>query len=545
MSQPEEDTFEISNNQRFRVRGMNVMLTLTGDSLTTEQQMDDLLRRIGVQSHNQVLEYYLSKPALTTSGLKHQHLYVKLKSPTSFQGNPIVKHTDGTQQKLYNVTTRRYTERTKNYEQYIEYIKKHGMQIQYRNPNYEGEKKDEGLQGVIRNFIQNPNQQEAEEYFAEIRPKEWYLSKEKWIRAYEEEHAKRRMEEEREKALEGLLPFKQNLPEAIRIKQWINEHKPKDTLERRFQRDKILFVVGNTKLGKTEYIDKMITYNSAFKAFKMKGTIDWSAYNNKIDYDFYIIDDPAIENFEKGRYILEILKSITTTRNGTVTINVKYSHRNVKHAPIIYLCNSEQYIQMWNIARYSKNEAWLRENSQVVQITERLYYTPNELENLMATEEPQPQQQENQPIENQQPPTQEQQVPPEQVPENSMEEESDYVKELSDFFQNKGIPLTEDQIKLLKEYDFGAPQEQFTEDDKDIADQESYYDHLALTRGKKYSRMIRKQDMMDQIEDDAEDDEETDDEYEDEYDDRLDYRRKFYSKAPKEPKTGDYEIIYD
>ena len=39
------------------------------------------------------------------------------------------------------------------------------------------------------------------------------------------------------------------------------------------------------------------------------------------------------------------------------------------------------------------------------------------------------------------------------------------------------------------------------------------------------------------------DDEDTEEEYEDDY--GNDYRKNFYSKAPKQPKNSDYEIIYD
>ena len=343
--------------------------TIRGSPVTEKQDMDYLFNIFAGRNMDNVAEIALSAPEEGTTEKSHQHLAVLLKENKKINIPQAIKLPSGKMIMVYANQMTTYSQETKDIFKLIEYMEKEKPCIyHYTAPDakkHARKSKKVAWDTAIKEAVNMPTLASAERYLFDHSPSD-YLRNQKlfqgmYIRKHEREN------QMKETYNPNLLPFK-DLPQTQQIMDWVT----KSSLNNR-KRNGILFIVGPTKTGKTEFIIQNVyrKYNS----FLMRGNYLWDKYDSTDRFIKFLIFDDVDPTMQMVRDI----KALTSTKNITTQMNIKYGYASVKSAPCIILMNENNYQKYWKDVGYAKETDWYKKNSLIIKIDEFLYPLKSEL----------------------------------------------------------------------------------------------------------------------------------------------------------------------
>lgn len=302
----------------------------------------------------------------------HQHCLVILKENYRFQKVPKFIDHDGNVYTINFGEVRAYSKHTGDFKYYIYYIRKHSSNIQkaYYSINNgflneQGEQIKDKNEKVsydhdIQSALEMDNLQEALSYMDDRHPARFLKDEQQFRRKWYGKHLEDIRREQMKR--DDLAPFKEDLQAVQDIRKWVAM-----SLANKRRRMGNLFIVGPSKMGKSEFIIQEIYLKH--KCFLMKGDFDFTGYNEDENYDFIIFDDVNYMRADN----LERIRSITSTVNAPVIIDIKYGSKTVISKPIIHLINEHQYNNIIATIKRSHSQEWWYQNMTTVKITEPLF----------------------------------------------------------------------------------------------------------------------------------------------------------------------------
>lgn len=346
-----------------------LVATIRGSPVTEKQDMDFLFNIFAARNMNNVAEIALSAPERGTTEQSHQHLAVLLKENKKVVIPQAIKLPSGKMIMIYANQMTTYSQETKDIVKLIEYMEKEKPCIHhYTAPDAKKnarKSKKVAWDTAIKEAINMPTLASAERYLFDHSASD-YLRQQKTFQAmYMRKHE--RENQMKETYNPNLLPFK-DLPETQQIMDWVNRASVNSR-----KRNGILFIVGPTKTGKTEFIIQNVyrKYNS----FLMRGNYLWDKYDSTDRHIKFLIFDDVDPTMQMVRDI----KALTSTKNTPTQMNIKYGFAVVKSAPCIILMNENNYEKYWKDVGYAKETEWYRKNSVIIKIDDFLYPLKSEL----------------------------------------------------------------------------------------------------------------------------------------------------------------------
>lgn len=350
--------------------GSGMTATIKGSPITDKRDIDYLLSIYARGSMNNVLEAALSFPEKGMVEQSHQHFVITLKENKNMRIPEALKLPSGKMVMIYNRPLTQYSQETKDIEKLIDYMEKKGEKCvyHYKAPDFDkhlGKSKRISWSKHVENALGMPTLKQASDYLKGIDTQKWIDKKKGIISEYQQKH-------EREIQLRAtykpdLLPFKE-LPETEQIMNWV-----KTASANNRRRNGILFIVGPTKTGKTEFIIQNV-YRK-YDSFLMRGNYMWDKFDSEHEgLKFLIFDDVHPE-----MQMIKDIKSLTSTKKVPTQMNVKYSFAVVKSCPCIILMNENNYNQYWKLIGYANETEWYKRNSVIIKIEELLYPLKSEL----------------------------------------------------------------------------------------------------------------------------------------------------------------------
>lgn len=349
-----------------------LVATIRGSPVTEKQDMDFLFNIFAARNMNNVAEIALSAPEHGTTEQSHQHLAVLLKENKKVVIPQAVKLPSGKMIMIYANQMTTYSQETKDIVKLIEYMEKEKPCIHhYTAPdakNSARKSKKVAWDTAIKEAINMPTLASAERYLFDHSASD-YLRQQKTFQAmYMRKHE--RENQMKETYNPNLLPFK-DLPETQQIMDWVNRASVNNR-----KRNGILFIVGPTKTGKTEFIIQNV-YRK-YHSFLMRGNYLWDKYDSTDRHIKFLIFDDVDPTMQMVRDI----KALTSTKNTPTQMNIKYGFAVVKSAPCIILMNENNYEKYWKDIGYAKETDWYRKNSVIIKIEDFLYPLKSELRKM-------------------------------------------------------------------------------------------------------------------------------------------------------------------
>lgn len=353
--------------------GYGMTATIKGSPVTEKRDIDYILAIYAKGNMNEVLEAAISYPEKGKIEQSHQHLAVTLKNAKNLVLPEALKLPSGKMIMIYNKPLTQYSQDTKDISKLIAYMEKDGEKCIYHYKaqdfdKYIGKTKRIPWARHVENALGMPTLKQAADYLRGIDAQKWIDKKKGFIAEYQQKH-------ERENQLKAtykpdLLPFK-DLPETKQIIDWVQ----RASINNR-KRNGVLFIVGPTKTGKTEFVIQNV-YRK-YDSFLMRGNYMWDKFDSEHDgLKFLIFDDVHPE-----MQMVKDIKALTSTKKIPTQMNVKYGYAVVKSCPCIILMNENNYEQYWRLIGYAKETEWYKRNSLIVKIDDFLYPLKSELRKM-------------------------------------------------------------------------------------------------------------------------------------------------------------------
>lgn len=383
LENPEEDywnpaeRFGIDANGNEKIKSIpyttsGLSMTFRGSPVTEPEDIEYLVNIFAARNMDNVAEVALSAPEKGTMERAHQHMAVLLKQTKQVIVPQAARLPSGKMIMIFTNHMTTYSQETKDMEKLVEYYEKEKPCIyHFRAPDadkYANKQKKVAWNTAIKEAMNMPSLASAERYLFDHSPSD-FLTKKK---TFESEYMKKHEREIQLKATynPNLLPFKET-EETEQIMNWVQ----RASINNR-KRNGILFIVGPTKTGKTEFIIQNVyrKYNS----FLMRGNYLWDKYDSTDkNIKFLIFDDvdPTIQ-------MVRDIKALTSTKKIPTQMNVKYGFAIVNSAPCIILMNENNYAKYWKDIGYAKETEWYKKNSLIVKIEDFLYPLKSELRKM-------------------------------------------------------------------------------------------------------------------------------------------------------------------
>lgn len=381
--QPEEDYWnpaerfgiDANGNEQIKTHDFvtgGTTIFIEGSPVTEKQDIDYLLNIFSGRDTKNILEAALSQPELGHVQGSHQHMAVLLKENKRIKAPEALILPSGKRIMLFTNQMTLYSQETKDISKLIEYIEKDKKPCIYHYIAPDADKVKKGKRipwsQAIKNALEMGDLRIAENYLLDHSADKFLTARKNFESQYLKKH-------EREIQLRAtykpdLLPFKY-LPETEQIMNWV-----KSASVNNRKRNGILFIIGPTKTGKTEFIIQNVyrKYNS----FLMRGNYMWDKFDsNQKDLKFLIFDDVHPE-----MQMIKDVKALTSTKKVPTQMNVKYGFAVVKSCPCIILMNENNYNHYWKLVGYANETEWYRRNSVIVKIEDFLYPLKSELRKM-------------------------------------------------------------------------------------------------------------------------------------------------------------------
>ena len=313
----------------------------------------------------------IGSPEKSPTGV-HQHCIVVLKENFRFQRVPKFTDSEGNIYTINFTNENAFTKKTGNITWYLKYIRKDSPNpseafFAINNGFFDehGQQKGElapkaSYDHDIATSLEMTEMRDAINYMSERHPSKFLKDEQnfrkRWLGKHYDEIQKRNL------LREDLEPFKEELKCIKDIRTWIGR-----SLADPKRRMGNLFIVGPSKMGKTEFVIQEIYLKHP--CYLMKGDFDFTGYNEDEDYKFIIFDDVNYMRADN----LERIRSLTSSIDNPVIINIKYGSRTVNSRPIIHLINDHQYQNIvWTIKRTHSTD-WWGQNMTTVRVDEPLF----------------------------------------------------------------------------------------------------------------------------------------------------------------------------
>lgn len=353
--------------------GSGMTATIKGSPVSDRRDIEYLLSIYARGNMNNVLEAALSFPEKGMIEQSHQHFVITLKENKNMRIPEALKLPSGRMIMIYNKPLTQYSQETKDIEKLINYMEKQGNKCIYhfKAPDFDkhiGKPKRISWSKHVENALGMPTLKQASDYLKGIDAQKWIDKKKGIIAEYQQKH-------EREIQLRAtykpdLLPFKET-EETQQILNWVQ----RASLNNR-KRNGILFIVGPTKTGKTEFIIQNV-YRK-YDSFLMRGNYMWDKFDSEHEgLKFLIFDDVHPE-----MQMIKDIKALTSTKKIPTQMNIKYGYAVVKSCPCIILMNENNYDQYWRLIGYAKETEWYKKNSLIIKIDDFLYPLKSELRKM-------------------------------------------------------------------------------------------------------------------------------------------------------------------
>ena len=338
-------------------------------------------------------EYY--KEGIHT-GNQHQHIYLHYDNVHEFHRTNKYDDGNGNVGILNIKTISDYSMYSGDFTKWLEYIRKDNPKpgspfISYKDPSFnmenintplnkDGKKYQYG--SVLAQALKMTDYNEATQFLMANNP-EKYLSgmknfKTAWINKHGHEEELNHLRDQYEKR--DINPWKEYLPEVQEIRKWIY------TAAKTNDRMKALFIVGKSKLGKTDFIN--LEARLKFPCFTLRGDGRFTGYDEDRNYKFIVFDDVK---WKESAQITD-LKALISSYGSKANMDVKYDIKRVTSRPCMFVMNPSDYKLFWKkIYRLGDTEWWMQ-NTKVINLTKPIFYTKKELDSLkeMSEENTQP-----------------------------------------------------------------------------------------------------------------------------------------------------------
>lgn len=378
--QPEEDYWnpaerfgiDANGNEQIRTHDLitgGTTVFIEGSPVTEQRDIDYLLNIFSGRDMNNILEAAISQPETGHIQGTHQHMAILLKENKRIKAPEGVILPSGKRVMLFTNQMTLYSQETKDISKLIEYMEKDKKPCIYHYTAPDADKIKKGKRitwsQAIKNALEMQDLRIAESYLLDHSADKFLTARKNFESQYLKKH-------EREIQLRAtykpdLLPFKE-LPETEQIMNWVKAASVNNR-----KRNGILFIVGPTKTGKTEFVIQNVyrKYNS----FLMRGNYMWDKFDsNQKDLKFLIFDDVHPE-----MQMIKDIKALTSTKKIPTQMNVKYGYAVVKSCPCIILMNENNYENYWKLVGYAKETDWYKRNCVIIKIEEFLYPLKSEL----------------------------------------------------------------------------------------------------------------------------------------------------------------------
>lgn len=378
----------IRNGKRIDRTNHRFLFFIHGNAPLTNRDDMTALANLFCKNKKDILYVEIGNPEQGRNGTYHQHCLIVLKENYRFCKRPVFTSADGTVYTINFTNENGYSKATGDLNYYLKYMRKgsnepdkpylhvdHG----FLNPETGDQKKDDKKPSYdhdLNTAALMDNLQDAVNYLRDRHPARFIKDEGNFKRIWYGKH----MDELTRKQYyrDDLFPFKTDEEcKAIRL---INNF-VREVIYHPMKRMGNLFVVGPSKMGKSEYIIQNVFLK--YPCFLMKGDFDFTGYDEEKDYKFIIFDDVNYMRADN----LERIRSLTSSINASVLINIKYGTRIVKSRPIIHLINEHQYQNIRLTISRAGSGDWWHDNMHTVKVTEPLFTIPPKKKMEQVTEQ--------------------------------------------------------------------------------------------------------------------------------------------------------------
>ena len=341
----------------------------------------------------------ISVPHTTEFGY-HQHFIVMCKDPVRMTKTRF-NIGDGKIFNVYYPPQSIYSMRTGDFSRYLVYMRNlNPNKTPYINYDPEHQLKEDGLtfefnntkkpsfNDAINMALEMEDQKEAVAYLNSMYAEKMLTAEPKFRQKHRTRWQTHNFNKWIDERAKDYNPWHEEDPALRTIQSWVRNAVNSDT-----NRSGILFIVGPTKTGKTEYIlSEIVRKHPTYYA---RGEFTFQYFNSDVDYKLYVFDDVPF----RTRQDLDTLKSLVSVVGPDTIQNIKYDYKSVPSRPVIVICNEDGMHRIQYLIRnYLYNGPkdtnfnqptidWWNENSKIVNINDKIYYTTDEMIDILMEEE--------------------------------------------------------------------------------------------------------------------------------------------------------------
>lgn len=370
---------------------------INNETITNKNEFTNFIHNFG--GNHRIVYAEISAPHTNQELGYHQHFLIICKEPvrmskTQFNiGNNKIFN-------CYYPPTSIYSTRTGDFSGYIKYMRNQNTNNEIFI-NYDPEKKLQddnttiardtnkkpSFDNALNYALQMEDQREALEYLRELYPEKMLSNEGKFRTRHQTVWNLHNFNKSIDERSQNFNPWKDEEGITIKIRKWA-----KDAAESEHDRKGILFIVGPTKTGKTEFVLSEIARK--YPTYYARGEFNFQYFNNDIDYKLYIFDDVPF----RTRQDLDTLKSLVSMVGQPAQMNVKYDIKLVPSRPVIVLLNEDgmnriKYLINNYLYTHKKDDIynkptvdWWHENSTIINVYDKLYYTQDEMKEYLMEE---------------------------------------------------------------------------------------------------------------------------------------------------------------
>ena len=366
----EEKLWQKETYKNHQLTGKGFQIEFKGDGIESEEDINHVLNIFSGRNKENIAKAIIGgNETGKSTGEKHQHMMILLKTNKSIHWPEVIKLPSGKYVMVYATPMNNYSQTTGDTDILEDYIEKDNTQPVYKYENKQAveESKNNNTKrkwdNVVEEALKQPDWKTAEEMLKSNSVTSFLRDGKNIKMHYNKIHYRDQMLDATYKP--NLRAWK-DMEELDIIKEWVIAHSGNKT------RGGNLFIIGPTKTGKSEFVIQEIfrKYNSIL----MKGDFMWDRYDENENYKFYIFDDVIYD-----KKSLNNIKSLTSSINIPVNINVKYGMAYVQAKPCIHVLNEHEYEKFKQMAKTEGGNAWWWKNSKPVYITDRVFKLESEI----------------------------------------------------------------------------------------------------------------------------------------------------------------------
>lgn len=381
----------LAKSKKIQKNAKHFLVTITGGApITSKEEFDRF--SAWLKPKNKSLENCLYRemgpPEQPREGgipVVHQHGYFEFNVSNQFAKKPVYVASDGKQYYVHINENSDYSHSTDDYAKWIKYIRKESQDnkpyLMYKDPKYNEydpsvsttkDGKKFSYAAAVNEALKMTDYQEAIDMLLTGYASQYMKDQGNFANLWTARHNSRIEREmlEESYAKRTMNPWKEDSNEIQTIRRWVN------WASRTTTRIPALFIVGPTKMGKTDFVNTEIRLK--YKTFTVRGNVDFTSYNEKENYKMIIFDDAKF--MESAQ--MSDLKALIASTGSTTNMNIKYGRRVVKNIPLLFVLNPSEYARVWKKIYRLQEEEWWRENTWTVRINKPLFYTNKELDEL-------------------------------------------------------------------------------------------------------------------------------------------------------------------